>query len=574
MKSSLLLLASSLGAANAAAGWGTGTANYKTVRPFATNSWFANDIDGRTTIDGYNSAKGKFCTCQAGFLDGVGPNGGKFCGDSQCTDDAVGTNCDKTCNKKTKCNWLSGVNTNSCVAADGKCSCSRTNVEGDNCDKCKSGFFGWPYCDQKACDSATDCNGKGTCNTDYFQLKFATKGTSGGRTQCGNDLCGETEQCCPGAISGHYTQARKNGPSNWMAMKTAPFCKRKGYTCCGTSSCNPGELCIDAETGTCTTGHWKSANLGKTACWGGNGNGQQLANGTYTSMAPAPNAYCLADETCCDGTCCKGTETCEDMGKHVIAADDFGWDIRTHKGNTLGNIWSWSTQHNGKALIGQYCDSKGMNVFHGMRIIALPIFLTFAYLIGIALGVKTGCPMPIKIVGLVMLVLCIFQAYHYEWQYSAITAMVVILTLFATGNASNKPSWTPFALIIAQFVLFSVYFRVNIFGVLVSTSQGNLKGLKSRDPFTDCHNQYDYFKTDMRHFGIDNYPNNYANALGDFQEQFFGFCAPGWIACMDFFIALNGFLLLLLMTFTFKAVFNDDGASGKSTVMPQEVEIA
>jgi hypothetical protein len=378
-------------------------------------------------------------------------------------------------------------------------------------------------------------------------------------------------------------------------------------TCCGTTACNPGEVCLNAALGLCTTSHKLTMNLDKTPCYG---NGNQLKNGTVIA-APDIKSWCAAHETCCDGICCGNGEDTTHSGECVEAGtrlhdahtDEYGYDFRWRGANfPMGGS--------------KFCNPFHFNAMHGMRIVFIPLLLTFAYLLAIALGAGAGSPPPVKIIGCVMLVLCIFQAYHYEWQWSTFIALTVSYTLFGTGASGNKPSWTPLAVFFVQLLCFSIVFRFPSLEVFAPAglAMPNFKPLHDRNVLEKCAETYSYFKEDHRainhdeeiewvsipelRFGmsIKNKQNptpalgmmgalndpTPMTTIGDTAYKgyyplsaYHGYCAAGWLVAMDFFIALNAFLLLALMIFSGKFFLDgpQGGGAGKSSVVPQEVQV-
>jgi len=554
---------------------------------------------------------------------------------------AANTNNDITCvpdTNKVSCNNIPGVNSNALFqkpnADEGKCNCDAKYVQhgtdaATKCDTCVAGKTNWPYCDENVatpvetnCDDAKHCHSHGKCNPKYDEgngtLDTKAKVTAAlidanHFSQCGDNICASTEQCCTAAAVTNSRPTTASSPASGFTGVTeeSKFCARIGMTCCGTTACNPGQVCLNAALNLCTSVHEKTYNLDKTPCYG---NGNQLKNGTVIGATSAVN-WCAAHETCCDGICCGNGEDvahsgeCVDAGTrlHDARTDPFGYDYR----------WRGATNF---AMGGsKFCNPFHFNAMHGMRIVFIPLLLTFAYLLAIALGAGAGSPMPVKAIGCLMLVLCIFQAYHYEWQWGTFIALTVVYTLFGTGASGNKPSWTPLAVFFVQLLCFSIVFRVPILDVFAPASLGmpNFGQLHDRNVLEKCAETYSYFKEDYRainhdeeiewvsipelRFGmsIKNQGNplgatssyGMLGALNDLTPEttigntaykgyyplsaYHGYCAAGWLVTMDFFIALNSFLLLALMVFSAKFFLDgpSSGGAGKSSVVPQEVQV-
>lgn len=116
------------------------------------------------------------CTCDAGY-DGENCErcASGFSGFPSCRQDVVDPCAGNDCNRR-----------GTCVSTTGLCRCN-TGHEGDRCERCAAGYQGWPDCRMMAVDpcATNDCSSRGTC--------------SGGRCTCTNGHDGaRCERCAAG----------------------------------------------------------------------------------------------------------------------------------------------------------------------------------------------------------------------------------------------------------------------------------------------------------------------------------------------------------------------------------------
>jgi hypothetical protein len=524
----------------------------------------------------------------------------------------------------------------SCTTVDSStltCTCPGNQDTATKCATCKSGYSNWPYCSHIKADFDADtaiCNGAdGTKNANFFQ---ATE-----QTQCGpRNSCGPTEQCCKAGAPAHYKGGFSYQPSLWsttwateVSADAQAFCADKSFTCCGTKACGAGQTCFDPARSICLTIEQSLLWAGHTPCYGGaaHSTGALLNNGTRITHDDMPAAWCSKFETCCDGVCCHKSLSCEKRGQRTRGTDTLGWDDMI--GKATGGVYRQGAK---------WCNTRPFNAFHAMRIVVLPLFLTFAYLLSIVLGLKSGAPGPVKILSVVLLVLCIFNSYSHYWKAHVFIGFVATLTLWAQGNGDAKPSWTKlFITIVHVYFFFSVINyngtnqfltqNLNLFqrlsdtgGAVAAPTAGSPTTTDEKNRYQSCFNEFSYFYTD--HNAIDGWispdaamrgwaaepmdmgvssgakpgafwaaavqyshslknpatvvsylPDNVAPTGG-----FFGYCLHGWLATLEFFHAVGGFLVMALVLFSAKANFGDGGADGtgggnKVAPVAQEVEV-
>jgi hypothetical protein len=503
----------------------------------------------------------------------------------------------------------------SCTTVDSStltCTCPGNQDTATKCATCKSGYSNWPYCSHIKADFDADtaiCNGAdGTKNANFFQ---ATE-----QTQCGpRNSCGPTEQCCKAGAPAHYKGGFSYQPSLWsttwateVSADAQAFCADKSFTCCGTKACGAGQTCFDPARSICLTIEQSLLWAGHTPCYGGaaHSTGALLNNGTRITHDDMPAAWCSKFETCCDGVCCHKSLSCEKRGQRTRGTDTLGWDDMI--GKATGGVYRQGAK---------WCNTRPFNAFHAMRIVVLPLFLTFAYLLSIVLGLKSGAPGPVKILSVVLLVLCIFNSYSHYWKAHAVAALIVTLTLWALGNGDAKPSWTKLFITIVHVYFLLGYFNVNASNFFWHGNLGLFQDVWGNSRFERCFKEFGYFYTD--HKALDGVlgpvddkwgwaaepfdlgtPSGAATLTGPshttsfsavqthhaylaanaspFTGGFFGYCLPGWLGTLEFFHAVGGFLVMALVLFSAKANFGDGGADGtgggnKVAPVAQEVEV-
>lgn len=461
-----------------------------------------------------------------------------------------------------------------------KCICGNTNLDpAKKCGECRSGFSNFPFCNHEDAkwDATVLCSAKGVINADYF-LKSE-------QTTCGATSCGPTQKCCQQKTSAYYNNVEpwSNGRTDWRPKRSAAEnhqCVDHHRTCCGSTTCAPGLKCLDAARSTCGNARDTIyAAHGYKACYGGKANdpGAKLNNGTFVDNGATPTDWCGKFETCCEGTCCgagsfcekKGTrnKVTETFGSPGSAQNTFGWDI----------MWRSSTE---RPVKDKFCTAitgatSPFNAMHGMHIIVLPIFLTFAFALGAVLTLKTGAPAAIKILTLVSFVLCIFNAYHHTWRVAVATSVILFFTASATGSGS-KQAWVGVFLVLAQVLLLVIYFDLGFVaagpyltgGFSRSSDAGQqqpLGPISQMSAVSSCISEYQYFQHDSEtwDYNEDPGPNNLF--------MFHGYCEPGWLVTMRFFQAVQGVVVMAICFFTSQALFS--GASSTSNKVSAEAEV-
>jgi hypothetical protein len=528
--------------------------------------------------------------------------------------------------------------------------CGTNQDTAKRCGQCVAGYTNYPYCDVSTADNAADglkwidgnvcgydaANTKalGTKNDAYYKLNAGTA--------CGADICLPTEQCCSTATEGFWAvhPAKGGAPGNYMPAFTAlenSFCADKSYTCCGRTTCLG--KCLDAENSVCEkteAGEYYSpaantvvsisagaitssaavAHDGREPCYG---NRVKLANGTRIVPASVdPDAWCLPSETCCDGVCCKEGDECAARGNfnQLVAnawnefpspykaksktqyraqksdLDMFGFDITysnafdpvTGSAVTPGDFAYVISKNN------KYCQNAP-NEISLLRMIALPVLLTFAYIVAIVLGIHSNAAAPVKIISMVLLVLCLLNAFSWLWRVSVVVAIMATLTNFAAGS-KNAGTYTPLFLLLAQIVVLLFFVGVghfNIFGMSSSTqpirtmshhypfsteyTDSNFPSKGLDGDFANCFKEFNWFIKDAQAFDHDEalgspvYDMDLAGGGKEtvrYVNQFFGYCTPAWLAFIHFVHYAMAALLFVQFAFVAKGTFESNG-----TVQPK-----
>jgi hypothetical protein len=521
--------------------------------------------------------------CVAGYHQS--PIGGPFttCAVDQCNDEE---DCGKVAgsgplaSNQCRPNAKNGV---ALVTNEKRCQCGNLNLDPDEkCGKCLASWTNFPFCNHKETlwVSAQLCN-SGTVNDDYF--------AASNPKACGSTSCGPTQKCCSQGTDGYYSSSTPwsdaNPATTYVAKKSAATnarCIDKHEVCCGTATCQHGRKCLDPKRSVCLG--WADSSkhfLGLKACYA---DSAKLNNGTFISNSVTPASWCGEYETCCDGTCCAEGSTCEDKGKVRENSD-----IYTANQNTFG----WDAMYSGGTRVkGKYCTepagpTQNWNPMHGMHVVVLPLFLTFAFVLGALLTLKSkAIPKPIQILSVVSFVLCIFNAYHHTWRYAVVTSVIVFFTAAASGS-KNKSAWMGVLVMLGQLLLLYVFFDL---GALLEADgasidavawppgmSGTTGGLAhsvqpSRNSPTGgygvsqlvsrCVNEYNYFLLDFRAVDWDFEIGNGGINMS------FGYCEVGWLATMKFFQAVHALVLLAIMYFSAAELFTN-GSSTSNKVSPE-----
>lgn len=155
-------------------------------------------------------------------------------------------------------------------APDGSCGCPTDSVKcGNVC--CKVGST---CCEGQCCPSNVPCI-NGMCCEAPMQV-------------CGGGCCAPLTKCCNGVCCGDNNDICTSGPNS--------VCCSRGQAC-GSRCCPPGQVCNDANAGTCRASDCPPGQV-HTQC--------ATEHGAPTSVCCPPNALCCAGQCCQPGLlCCK-----------------------------------------------------------------------------------------------------------------------------------------------------------------------------------------------------------------------------------------------------------------------------
>jgi len=406
------------------------------------------------------------------------------------------------------------------------CNCTNLNgwpVTGQFCEKCQTGFTGWPQCITPVCTAAT-CSAHGSCDD---SAQSVSCGVTGG------GLCASTTyDLTPGYCT--YLNYIPGGPN-------AQVCTGLGTGAAMVSFAAQGQVCGAAFCGFgYKCGNPAQSSAGNPQCY-------------QEDLTPCPSrdtsqrqTFCSKGQTCCDGVCCNSDHTCADITfRSAGGVGGVPWTVTEAMVNTVwsngnsavipqngpgyswawgGGPWTnWKMQDGTTSTPWRMCSLQYLGAVSTTRVIILPMCLVFAVLVSLILVWRVSGLNPIMVaIPAIALVFCsIFLFFSMFWTVAVVISLAALFAMAAGhkgGNAFLAAILVEFfalAVVCGGLGLGSFWYANNLGGNLFFSLQnahyGNWNALAA------CSNYYDYFVYS------DNAPYN-----NDPTQLYTNYCSNGW----------------------------------------------
>lgn len=397
---------------------------------------------------------------------------------------------------------------------DRQCICL-PNYSGIFCDQCSSNTTGYPGCNQPVCVDATTCSGHGTCLPPIIPCKLT--GCDPATTKC--YVYQNAGRCLPLAATGCGTSTCTRGTFGYPTGNFAA-----DSTCAGI-----------IETGV-STGVGVCCPTGQTGCQ------RKDATGKIVSIT-----CCNPKETCCDGVCCSSTTVCKSNPE-----PPGGWPAGTQPT--------------------KYCSAVYLTNVSVIRIVILPLSLTFCLFVIFVAIARTMEKKMIAVPALLITFFCIFVIYSANWPYAL---LLVLTSFFSAASTKAKIQHKYSYVLLAQIVVFAILLGGLSFGVLFVNSNdwafpilgstaavGTASVANTVNLQTRCAQYFNYFWRE---------PNARRSWDADLASgnDYWGYCDLMWLSALQFFhVAIVVFFFVMIIG-TIAAYADDDTVSrppGKTNV--------